>query len=79
MRDSGVLVYSYQTALGALGFADDATAEVLSRISAELGSRYLLTYTPSNGSQDGSYHQLNVVVDRPNLRVRTRGGYYSAQ
>jgi BlaR1 peptidase M56 len=79
MRDSGVLVYSYQTALGALGFADDATAEVLSRISAELGSRYLLTYTSSNGSQDGSYHQLNVVVDRPNLRVRARGGYYSAQ
>jgi VWFA-related protein len=46
-------------------------------IGEELHSQYLLSYTPNNLGE-GGFHEIKVVVNRPNLEVRTRPGYWVA-
>lgn len=36
---------------------------------------YLLTYTPNNFSEDGSFHTIRVRVSRPGVKLRYRPGY----
>jgi VWFA-related protein len=49
----------------------------LANIGAELRSQYLLSYTPNN-KLEGGFHRIRVEVNRPDLRVRTRKGYWLA-
>lgn len=51
--------------------------QAMDRISEELHSQYLLSYNPNN-KDDGGYHTIQVVVNKPSLRVRTRAGYWMA-
>jgi VWFA-related protein len=46
-------------------------------IGAEIRSQYLLSYSPNN-KLEGGFHKIVVHVNRPNLRVRTRPGYWMA-
>ncbi len=46
-------------------------------ISQELHSQYLLSYTPNN-QIEGGFHDIRVVVSRPQMEVRTRPGYWVA-
>jgi VWFA-related protein len=46
-------------------------------ISEELHSQYLLSYSPNDVTK-GGFHEIKVVVNRPNLEVRTRPGYWVA-
>lgn len=46
-------------------------------ISEELHSQYLLSYSP-NDQSEGGFHEIKVIVNRPNLEVRTRPGYWVA-
>jgi VWFA-related protein len=46
-------------------------------ISEELHSQYLLSYSP-NDQTEGGFHDIKVIVNRPNLEVRTRPGYWVA-
>jgi VWFA-related protein len=46
-------------------------------ISQELHSQYLLSYTPNNQSE-GGFHEIRVTVNRPQLEIRTRPGYWVA-
>ncbi len=46
-------------------------------ISQELHSQYLLSYMPNN-QIEGGFHDIRVVVNRNNLEVRTRPGYWVA-
>jgi len=46
-------------------------------ISEELHSQYLLSYSPNNQSE-GGFHDIKVLVNRRNLEVRTRPGYWVA-
>lgn len=46
-------------------------------ISEELHSQYMLSYSPNNPAE-GGFHEIRVVVNRPNLEVRTRPGYWVA-
>jgi VWFA-related protein len=46
-------------------------------ISEELHSQYLLSYAPNNQTE-GGFHDIRVMVNRPNLEVRTRPGYWVA-
>ena len=46
-------------------------------IGDELHSQYLLSYTPNNQSE-GGFHEIRVTVNRPNLEIRTRPGYWVA-
>jgi VWFA-related protein len=46
-------------------------------ISQELHSQYLLSYAPNN-QVEGGFHEIRVVVMRPQMEVRTRPGYWVA-
>ena len=47
----------------------------IDEIGAELHSQYILSYTPRDEEQEG-YHEIRVTVDRKELTVRARPGYY---
>jgi VWFA-related protein len=47
----------------------------LNEISGELHAQYSLTYRPT-GTAPFGYHEIQVRVDRPGVRVRSRPGYY---
>jgi VWFA-related protein len=49
----------------------------VSSIGDELHSQYLITYVPSN-KEEGGFHEIAVTVDRPDVKVRTRPGYWVA-
>ena len=51
--------------------------KVTTALGAELHSQYLLSYTPNN-LDEGGFHEIRVVVNRPSLEVRTRPGYWIA-
>jgi VWFA-related protein len=46
-------------------------------IGDEIHSQYLLTYLPNNQDEAG-YHEIEVKVLKPGLKVTTRPGYWSA-
>ena len=54
-----------------------ALDRAISDLGTELHSQYLLTYSPNNQEQPG-FHNIVVQVLKPDLRVRTRDGYYLA-
>lgn len=47
-------------------------------IGDELRHQYALTYTPPGRVPDGRYHNIKIQVDRKDLIVRARKGYFSA-
>ena len=49
----------------------------LSDLGEELHSQYILSYQPNN-PEDAGYHEIRVEVNRPNLEVRARQGYWAA-
>jgi Ca-activated chloride channel family protein len=50
----------------------------LTSIANELRSQYLLGYTPARpAAAEPSWHSIEVVVNRPGVRVKARDGYYS--
>jgi VWFA-related protein len=51
--------------------------QAIGKIGEELHSQYLLSYNPNN-KEEGGYHTIQVVVTKPNLKVRTRAGYWMA-
>ncbi len=56
---------------------DRTIEKVIDEIGGELHSQYSLTYAPSDADASG-YHEIKVDVDRPELNVRARPGYYLA-
>ncbi len=54
---------------------DRTIEKVIDDMGGELHSQYTLTYTPSGDVKDG-YHEISVTVDRKDLTVRARPGYY---
>jgi len=68
------------TATGGEHFAtwrDRSIEKALDEIGGELHSQYMLTYSPSGTAANG-YHEINVNVDRKDLTVRARPGYFLA-
>lgn len=49
--------------------------EMIDDIGGELHSQYTITYTPTDAAENG-YHEIRVTVDRKDLSVRARPGYY---
>ncbi len=68
-------------ASGGLAFFPQQLSEVNDlalRVAHELRNQYILAYTPSNQTLDGSYRSIRVRVEGPNNPVaRTRTGYYA--
>jgi Ca-activated chloride channel family protein len=55
-------------------------SDIFDEIRAELSSQYYLTYTPGGGERDGRWHTIELKVrNRPELKVRTREGYYASR
>ncbi len=56
-------------------YKDRTIEKVIDEIGGELHSQYTISYAPSDSDAIG-YHEIKVDVDRKNLKVRTRPGYY---
>jgi VWFA-related protein len=57
----------------------DSLEEAVQAIGAEVHRQYLVTFQPPK-SEPGLYHAIRIEVkNRPELAVRTRAGYWSAQ
>jgi VWFA-related protein len=56
-------------------------AKIWSEIADELRHQYGIAYAPSNNRSDGSWRQIDVRVKKPdgfpNLKIRTRKGYFA--
>jgi len=50
---------------------------VYAQVEEELRSVYTLSYYPRNQNFDGRWRRVQVRVKVPDLRVRTRDGYYA--
>ena len=59
-------------------FKDRSVQKAIDEIGGELHSQYSLTYTPT-GTDVAGYHEIKVTVDKKNLKVRARPGYYLAE
>jgi VWFA-related protein len=51
--------------------------EILADIVSNSSNYYSLSYAPANRSWDGQFRHIKVTVDRPNLRVQHREGYFA--
>jgi VWFA-related protein len=66
---TGGEVYSFST--------QRALEDAITDIGKDLNSQYILSYTPSKDVEsDPGYHTIQVLVDRPGLKIRTRSGYW---
>jgi len=54
---------------------DRSIQTAIDEIGGELHSQYLLLYTPTGTNAEG-YHEIRVEVDKSNLKVRWRPGYF---
>ena len=65
---------------GGLTFSNPGrkTEQVFSQIESELRNLYVLGFTPPAEARDGKFHKLAVKLDRKDLVVRYRSGYWSA-
>lgn len=50
---------------------------VYEKVAADLRTLYSVGYYPTNSTRDGSWRKLKVKIDKPDLAVRTRRGYYA--
>jgi VWFA-related protein len=57
---------------------DEELPVVHDKVAADVASRYLLTYTPTNQDRDGLWRKIQVTTGNPLLTVRTREGYFAA-
>ena len=51
----------------------------IGEIFDENKSYYLIAIEPANPAADGKLHKLQVKVDRPDVDIRTRSGYYAPE
>ncbi|MGC1483367.1 MAG: VWA domain-containing protein [Candidatus Acidiferrum sp.] len=58
-------------------YKDRSIEKAIDEIGGELHAQYTISYAPTDGSDLG-YHEIKVQVDRKNLKVRARPGYYVA-
>jgi VWFA-related protein len=56
--------------------SDDLVRELNSCI-AEAKAYYTLSFDPPGAERTDEYHELQVKVDKPNMKARTNAGYYS--
>ncbi len=76
--DNPVEVYTKFTGGKEHSFVSQKDLErAIQAIGTELHSEYLISYVPNNKEEAG-FHEIQVTVDRPGAKVRTRPGYWVA-
>lgn len=48
-------------------------------IETDMRNYYVLTYTPKNARFDGKFRTIDVKVKRPDVRIRSRRGYFAVR
>jgi VWFA-related protein len=56
---------------------DKTMNQAFDEISEELRSQYVLGYTPSNATRDGTYRKIKVETTEPDTRILARKGYFA--
>jgi VWFA-related protein len=68
--------FTYFTGGRAYTFARERGLEqAITDIGQDLNSQYVLSYSPNNKEEPG-FHNIQVTVNRPGLKIRTRPGYW---
>ena len=49
----------------------------LNKLSDEFNTYYEITYKPSNPEYDGRFREINVKINRPDVALQARNGYFS--
>jgi Ca-activated chloride channel homolog len=52
-------------------------SDVFAQIESDLRNMYVLGFTPPADARDGQFHKLAVTVDKPEVTVRARAGYWA--
>jgi VWFA-related protein len=52
---------------------------VFSQVQKDTSAYYVLGFTSTNGLKDGRFRHLRVQVNRPNLKLEYRSGYYAGR
>ena len=76
--DNPVEVFTRGTGGTEFGFGKQkGLEEAIEKVGNDIHSQYLISYSPSNLAE-GGFHEIDVEVNRPALKVRTRPGYWLA-
>jgi len=86
-RNEDLLKFDPRSGLGQLadqtgGFLIHDTNDLVAgarRISDDMHGYYLITYVPKNEDYNGRFRQINVKLNRSNLELQTRKGYYAVE
>jgi VWFA-related protein len=58
----------------------NALEQAIQLVGAEVHRQYILSFQPKGGGEAGEFHRIDVAVkNRPELRVRTRAGYWAVE
>jgi VWFA-related protein len=76
-RVGGLEVYADRTGGRAIT-ENNAPQELLHDIMRESSSYYALGFAPAKPASDGKFHKIEVKVNRRNVTVQARKGYYAA-
>lgn len=49
----------------------------IQRVAADMNSYYEIAYTPQSMLYDGKFHKLSVKINRSNVTLQTRSGYFA--
>jgi len=74
--ESGLTQLAQQTG-GAFIGGDNDIGSKLKEIDEDLGTYYLLTYSPTNQNYDGKFRNISVKVKRSGVDALARRGYYA--
>jgi VWFA-related protein len=56
---------------------EQSLEKAFDEISQELRSQYVLGYYPTNLKRDGTFRKIRVDVDKPDMKILARKGYYA--
>src|SRR5262249_19194004 len=74
--ESGLSQLAQQTGSAFIGGPNDIPSK-LKEIDEDLGTYYLLTYSPTNKNYDGKFRNISVKVKRSGVDTLARRGYYA--
>ena len=60
-------------------YSTDRLASAFQEVDQELRSQYNLTYVPTNKDRDGTFREIKVKVNRDDVRLRHRKGYFAPE